>query len=93
MGSLTENGYIQSGAAVFSPDAWAHDGSIFLEFTLTDKGQNNKDDIVSSVFSYINLINKEGIVKDHFNELKSINQIAFENYTPQTPLSLAISLS
>ena len=93
MGSLTENGYIQSGAAVFSPDAWAHDGSIFLEFTLTDKGQNNKDDIISSVFSYINLINKEGIVEDHFNELKSINQIAFENYTPQTPLSLAISLS
>jgi protease-3 len=93
MGSLTENGYIQSGAAVFSPDAWAYDGSIFLEFTLTDKGQNNKDDIISSVFSYINLINKEGIVEDHFNELKSINQIAFENYTPQTPLSLAISLS
>ncbi len=31
--------------ALQSPDAWAHDGSIFLE-TLIDKGQNNKDDII-----------------------------------------------
>ena len=72
MGTLDDEGYIQGGQASFIPDAWGFDGSMFIDLTLTEFGEKNKDDIISMVFNYLNVMSENGVTLAHFNELKDV---------------------
>jgi len=93
MGTLDDEGYIQGGQASFMPDAWGFDGSMFIDLTLTEFGEKNKDDIISMVFNYLNVMSENGVTLAHFNELKATNNIAYDNYTTLPPLQAALSLT
>ena len=80
MNFLNEEGYIEEGSASIDPNSWGADGSAFVSFTLTEKGQMNKNVIIANTFKYIDLIKSEGIKKDYFDELAGVNQIQFEDY-------------
>ena len=93
MGKLDDEGYIQGGQASFLPDAWGFDGSMFIDLNLTEYGEQNKDDIISMIFNYLNVISEKGITLAHFNELKATNNIAYENYSSLPPLQAALTLT
>ena len=90
MVTLQDEGLIQSGQAVFMPSAWGKDGSAFVEYSLTEKGEKNKDTILSLTYNYIDLIKSNGIDKAYFDELASINKIQFEDYQSPSALGLAV---
>ena len=46
MVTLQDEGLIQTGSAVFMSAAWGKDGSAFIEYSLTEMGENNKDKIL-----------------------------------------------
>lgn len=93
MSVLIDQGFIQSGSASFLPNAWGADGSAFIDFLLTDKGQANKNKVLSMTFEYLDLIRQKGVTEDHFKELQATNKISFEDYSPQPPLETAVSLT
>lgn len=93
MSILIEEGYIQSGSASFFPNVWGSDGSAFIDFLLTEKGQANKNKILSMTFQYLDLMREQGINQEHFEELRSINKIGFEDLNTQPPLETAVGLS
>tara|TARA_B110000483_G_scaffold136729_1_gene163506 strand:+ start:239 stop:3043 length:2805 start_codon:yes stop_codon:yes gene_type:complete len=93
METLDDEGYIQGGQASFLPNVWGFDGSMFIDMNLTEFGENNKNDIISLVFDYLNIMSENGVTLDHFNELKATNEIAFENYTSLPSLQAALSLT
>ena len=93
MSYLTEEGYIQDGDASVDPKIWGGDGSAFITYSLTDKGLNNKDFIISNTFQYLDLMKEDGVNKDYFDELAGINQIQFEDYSSPEALQLAVSFA
>ena len=93
MSMLNEEGFIQSGSASIEQNGWGADGSAFISYTLTDKGLEEKEFIISSTFDYINLIKADGINKKYFDELAGINQIQFEDYKSPEALQLAVSFA
>jgi protease-3 len=93
MNFLNEEGYIEEGSASIDPNSWGADGSAFVSFTLTEKGQMNKNVIIANTFKYIDLIKSEGIKKDYFDELAGVNQIQFEDYRTPEALNLAIGFA
>ena len=60
---LQDEGLIQSGTAIFLPATWGKDGSAFIEYSLTEKGENNKDKILFLTYEIIDLIKSNGIKK------------------------------
>lgn len=57
-------------------------GSNFKDYTLniqlTEQGLHYTDDILESLFSYLNLIREEGLPHWRFDELKQLNQLEFD---------------
>ena len=66
---------------------------MFIDLNLTEYGEQNKDDIISMIFNYLNVISEKGITLAHFNELKATNSIAYENYSSLPPLQAALTLT
>lgn len=93
MSFLNEEGYIEEGSSSIDPNAWGADGSAFISFTLTEKGQINKNAIIANTFKYIDLIKSQGINNEFFDELAGINQIQFEDYRTPEALNLAIGFA
>ncbi|MEP0355271.1 insulinase family protein [Paraglaciecola sp.] len=91
--TLREQGYIQTGRSIFAPNIWGHTGSAFLEYVLTEKGQNNQDDILRNTFQYIELIKQSGIKQAYFDELSAIKSMQFEDYRALPAPNLAMTLS
>ena len=90
MTMLQDKGLIQSGQATLMPSAWGKDGSAFVEYSLTEKGEKNKELILYSTHQFIDLIKSNGIDQAYFDELASINSIQFEDYQSPSALSLAV---
>ena len=90
MVKLQDEGLIQNGQAVFMPSAWGKDGSAFIEYSLTEKGESNKETILFLTYQFIDLIKSTGVDKAYFDELASINKIQFDDYQPPSALGLAV---
>ena len=90
MVKLQDEGLIQNGQAVFMPSAWGKDGSAFIEYSLTEKGESNKDTILFLTYQFIDLIKSTGVDKAYFDELASINKIQFDDYQSPSALGLAV---
>ena len=90
MVKLQDEGLIQNGQAVFMPSAWGKDGSAFIEYSLTEKGESNKETILFLTYQFIDLIKSTGVEKAYFDELASINKIQFDDYQSPSALGLAV---
>ena len=90
MVKLQDEGLIQNGQAVFMPSAWGKDGSAFIEYSLTEKGESNKETILFLTYQFIDLIKSTGVDKAYFDELASINKIQFDDYQSPSALGLAV---
>jgi len=90
---LREKNLAKALYANVEPDSYGMDGSFNVYVELTDYGMTRRDEVIASVFAYIDLIRKQGVDEKYFNELREIYQKKFANLEMQQPLQAAISLS
>ncbi len=74
---LISEGLAEGISASASPNADRNYGSFSIYITLTDKGLEEKDQIVAAVFSYIELLKKEGVSKNYFDEITKVLNLSF----------------
>jgi len=91
--TLRERGLIQDAQVMILPNVWGNSGSAFIQFILTEKGQKDKDTILSHTFAYINLLKAQGISQPYSDELKGLLNLQFEDFVTPQPLQLAVQLS
>lgn len=75
------------------PDAYGADGYIQFDATLTDMGFKDRDKVAAAIFSYIELVKKQGVDESYFRELQTIKAKDFLNVNKPNPLQQAIGLS
>ena len=90
---LTEKGLIQFGNVSFAPNVWGNSGSAFIQFVLTEQGLKEQEVILASTFKYLSKVTQQGITKAHFEELKGLLNIQFEDFRAPPALNLAMMLA
>ncbi|MDD9340692.1 MAG: pitrilysin [Providencia heimbachae] len=74
---LISEGLAEGISASALPNADRNYGSFSIYVTLTDKGLEEKDQIVAAIFSYIELLKKEGVSKNYFDEIAKVLNLSF----------------
>ncbi|WP_075185594.1 insulinase family protein [Teredinibacter haidensis] len=90
---LREQNLVKALYAQVDPAAYDYDGSFDIYADLTDLGMEKRDEIIASIFSYVDLIREQGVDEKYFLEQKAIKEKKFANMEMQQPLQTAISLS
>ncbi len=90
---LREWNLIDNLYAYADSDYYGGDGVYRIYLELTPKGFDERDRVVAAVFDYLELIRTQGIQKEHFEELKALNQRQFEVMDIPRPLQQAVHLS
>lgn len=74
-------------------DFYGPDGFLSFEIDMTELGLKNRDAVIASIFSYVNLVKRVGIDEIYFRELQAVKTKAFLNAGKQNPLQTAIGLT
>lgn len=74
---LISQGLAEGISASASPNADRNYGSFSIYVTLTDKGLQERDQIIAAIFSYIDLIKNDGISKSYFDEISKVLNLSF----------------
>ncbi|WP_353167867.1 pitrilysin, partial [Providencia sp.] len=74
---LISQGLAEGISASASPNADRNYGSFSIYVTLTDKGLQERDQIIAAIFSYIELIKNDGISKSYFDEIAKVLNLSF----------------
>lgn len=74
-------------------DFYITDGLLRIEFNLTDLGLKSRDQIIATVFAYIDLLEKHGITEAYFKEQQAIATKNFIYGSRPDPLYLAIMIN
>lgn len=82
-----------SSTAFFAPDYYGPDGFVRMQIQLTEQGIAQTDQIVAAVFSYLNLIRKEGINQAYYQELAAMADDQFANRDKGALISSVMHLS
>lgn len=90
---LRKQGLVTSVSANVAAKEYGSDGTFTVYVEMTEKGLANQPLIISAVFSYVDLIRKEGVNKRYYNEMKAMWEKDFANQEKKTVLDLAVSLS
>ncbi|ELY3857011.1 pitrilysin [Providencia huaxiensis] len=75
---LISQGFAEGISASASPNADRNYGSFSIYVTLTDKGLENRDEIIAAIFAYLDLIKKEGVNKNYFDEIANVLNLSFK---------------
>ena len=57
-----------------------------ISLTLTEKGFNEVNDVISAIFSYLQILKSEGPNQRIFNEIKEINELDFQYKVESQPI-------
>ncbi len=68
-------------------------GTFSIYISLTDKGLQQREQIVNAVFSYLRLIEKQGITSKYFNEVADILSLDFKYQSINRDMSYVSSLA
>lgn len=74
---LISQGLAEGISASANPDTDRNYGTFAIYITLTDKGLEQRDEIIAAVFAYIDLLKKEGINKSYFDEIANVLNLSF----------------
>lgn len=61
-----------------SPNELRNSGTFSIDISLTDKGLQQREDIINAVFAYLRLIKKQGIKAEYFTEMADILKLDFQ---------------
>lgn len=77
--TLQEADLIESVYAGTQPNRYGNSGQFTVYFTLTDKGLAHQTEIVAALFSYLELIKKQGVDERYYAEMQKVLNLGF-NY-------------
>jgi len=80
-------------SAYIDDEAYGPDGFLRVQVDLTDEGLAKQDQIIAAIFSYVDLIKKQGINKSYYREFKAIAEKNFTSAPKPQPLNQAVELS
>lgn len=90
---LRKAGLVNIITTLVSADEYGDDGYLRIAVDLTDAGLKNRDQVIASVFSYIDLVKKQGLNERYFKELKAVREKDFLNQSKLDPLKQAVSIT
>lgn len=64
-----------------------------IDIDLTQEGFKHREEVVKTVFQYINMLNEAGPQEWIFNEIKIVGDIEFQNVNKRKPISYVSSLA
>ncbi|WP_020208613.1 insulinase family protein [Gilvimarinus chinensis] len=90
---LRKKGWVDDFTASISPDYYGSDGMFMVNVGLTESGLSHQDDIIATVFAYLNEISRNGVDESYFREYKAMVEKQFADLQMPNPLNQAIGFS
>lgn len=90
---LRKKGLAINTTAYFASDVYGPDGYMRVQVELSDLGLKRQDDVVAAIFSYVDLIKREGLNENYFRELQAMRTKDFLNASKPNPLQQAVQLT
>mgnify|MGYP003575368341 CR=1 FL=1 len=90
---LRTKGLVKMVAADIDAESYGPDGFLRVQAELTDAGVQKQDEILAAIFSYIDLIKREGLNSNYYRELQAMRAKDFANAPKPEPLDQAVNLT
>lgn len=90
---LREKGWVDNFTTAANPAYYGSDGIFTVNISLTEKGLNHQDDIIATVFDYLELIKEEGVDPVYYQEYKAILAKQYADMQIPNALNQAIHFS
>ncbi|UTF59043.1 insulinase family protein [Gilvimarinus sp. DA14] len=90
---LRKKGWVDDFTASISPDYYGPDGMFMVNIGLTESGLAHEDEIIATVFAYLNKIRNDGVDASYFREYKAMAEKQFADLQMPNPLNQAIGFS
>lgn len=90
---LQKQGLIDGLSTGSDPIRYGNSGIFSIMMSLTDQGLAEKDQVIAAIFSYLNLIEKQGIASQYYDEMKDVLRLDFEYPNIQWDMSYVSSLT
>lgn len=90
---LRDQGLIEGLSAWADPKAFTNAGEFVIDIDLTENGLNERSSIISAVFDYLDLIDKQGVSEKYYLELKQSLSNGFEFQSKYSEYSYAADLA
>ena len=90
---LRTKGLVKMVAADIDAESYGPDGFLRVQAELTDAGVQKQDEILAAIFSYIDLIKREGLNSNYYRELQAMRGKDFANAPKPEPLDQAVNLT
>ncbi|HSX51084.1 MAG TPA: insulinase family protein [Cellvibrio sp.] len=90
---LRTRGLVKMVAADIDAESYGPDGFLRVQAELTDAGVQKQDEILAAIFSYIDLIKREGLNSNYYRELQAMRAKDFANAPKPEPLDQAVNLT
>lgn len=90
---LRKKGWVDDFTASISPDYYGPDGMFMVNIGVTESGLKHEDDIIATVFAYLDKIRKDGVDETYFREYKAMVEKQFADLQMPNPLNQAIGFS
>ena len=91
--NLKEAGLADMVMSGFSADYSELYSQFSIQFKLTDKGVENQDAILATLYAYIDLVKKEGINEQQYNALKNSLDTRFKYLNKQSGFNYVMAIS
>ncbi|MDF3014387.1 MAG: peptidase (pitrilysin) family, partial [Cellvibrio sp.] len=90
---LRSKGLVKMVTADIDAESYGPDGFLRVQAELTDAGLQQQDEILAAIFSYIDLIKREGLNPKYYRELQAMRSKDFANASKPEPLDQAVDLT
>jgi protease III len=75
---LQKQGLIEGILANYNDNLYGNSGTFNINVALTDEGLAQKDKVIAAIFNYLQLIEKQGISDEYYEELKKVLALSFK---------------
>ncbi|WP_049723052.1 insulinase family protein [Gilvimarinus polysaccharolyticus] len=86
---LREKGWVDDFTAGANPGFYGEDGFFTIQIGVTQEGLKHQDNIITAVFSYLDLVRKKGIDPVYHQEYRAMLEKQFNDMQMPAPLSQA----
>jgi len=86
--TLKEKGYLCSICAYHSPIKCSTFSWFYISIELTEKGLDNIEEVIQTVFQYISMLQRNGASKEIYSQLQEISEQCFRYEEPSEPCDL-----
>lgn len=90
---LRSKGLVKMITAYIDAEGYGPDGFLRVQAELTDAGLQQQDEVLAAIFSYIDLIRRDGLNPNYYRELQAMRSKDFANASKSEPLDQAVELT